>query len=519
LSKLGTPAAGVLSGILFSLAFPPREWVLLLPIALVPWIAALAAERSRGRALLSGVLFGLAYWCASVPWIVYVVTRFGGQSLPLGILSLGILVAILAQWPALVAWGVAAIASPGSWKRFALFPLLWMASEHARSYAYGGFPWNLTGFALYRHPIWLQSASLWGVYGLGLLVAAVSALVAFAAHRRKARWLLAAGGLVLLVGIAGVLWLKAPWEPDAPSRSVALLQPNISQQARLSDGLDAENYATVIEQAREAARGRPDLLVIPESAFPIYWQLSSLLRRDLTGIAQDSGGFILFNDVDLEPDGRHYNAARLVSASGLEGPPYRKVHLVPFGEYVPLPGIFFFVRQVSTEIGEFSAAGEPRLLEAGAFRIGTGVCYEILYPVLSWKQVRRGANLLATISNDSWYGEAGAQAQHFAGAALRSVENRRYLLRAAVTGISGIVDEKGRIVAELPRERRGTINGTARLLTRRTIWSRWGFVTAGIADALAAAALLFGVARWRRERGRKNPLPAGTGRLPREQPR
>ncbi len=506
MKKWGTPAAGVLSGLLFSLAFPPREWVLLLPLALVPWIVALAAERSRGRALLSGFLFGFAYWCASIPWIVYVVTRFGGQSLPLGVLSLVILAAILAEWPALAAWGVAAFAPPGSWKRFAVFPLLWIASEHARSYVYGGFPWNLTGFALYRHPIWLQSASLWGVYGLGFLVAGVSSLVALAAYRRQVRWLYAAGGLVLLVGIGGAIALQIPSEPDTPVRRVALLQPNVSQEARLSDELEARNYAAVIAQAGEAARGKPDLLVIPESAFPIYWQLSSLLRRDLTGIAQDCGCFILFNDVDLEPDGRHYNAARLVSASGLEGPSYRKVHLVPFGEFVPLPKIFFFVRQVSTEIGEFSAASEPRLLSADSFRIGAGVCYEILYPVLSWKHVRHGANLLATISNDSWYGEAGAQAQHFAGVTLRAVENRRYLLRAAVTGISGIVDEKGRIVAELGRDRRGAIQATARLFTRRTTWNRWGFVTAGIADALAIAVLLFGFARWRR--GRQGKLRA-----------
>jgi apolipoprotein N-acyltransferase len=139
-----------------------------------------------------------------------------------------------------------------------------------------------------------------------------------------------------------------------------------------------------------------------------------------------------------------------------------------------------------------------------------GICYEILYPVLAWKQVRAGAGLLATISNDSWYGRAGAQAQHFAGAVLRSVENRRFLLRSAITGISGIVDEKGRIRAELPRDRRGIVRGRIHLLTARTAWTRWGFLFSGFCDALSAGVLLWGLLRWRREGGRSSrPIPEG----------
>jgi apolipoprotein N-acyltransferase len=208
---------------------------------------------------------------------------------------------------------------------------------------------------------------------------------------------------------------------------------------------------------------------------------------------------VLFNDVDIETDDRYYNAARLLTARGI-GKPYRKVHLVPFGEYVPLPRIFFFVRQVSTEIGEFSAAREPTVLRNDGWSVGTGVCYEILYPVLSWKQVRAGANLLVTISNDSWYGAGGAQAQHFAGAVLRAVENERFLLRAAITGISGVVDEKGRVLSELGADEKGTLRGTARLINSRTAWTRYGFALSGLCDAVAIAVLVFGLVRWWRER-------------------
>ncbi len=125
--------------------------------------------------------------------------------------------------------------------------------------------------------------------------------------------------------------------------------------------------------------------------------------------------------------------------------------------------------------------------------------------MLSWKQVRNGANLLATISNDSWYGAGGAQAQHFAGAVLRAVENERYLLRAAITGISGIVDEKGRILAELRRDEKGTLRGAARLLTNRTPWTRYGFAFSGLCDAVAIGVLIFGLVRWRRSRPARTP--------------
>ncbi len=168
---------------------------------------------------------------------------------------------------------------------------------------------------------------------------------------------------------------------------------------------------------------------------------------------------------------------------------------MPFGEYVPLPRLFFFARQVSTEIGAFRAPG-PAVLVDGGLRIGVGVCYEILYPSLAREEVDRlHANLLVTISNDSWYGRAGAQAQHFAAAVLRSVETGRYLLRAAITGISGIVDDRGRTDGDLPAGLAGDPPG-------RPVSSRCDRV-----DALG----LLAAARRRRRRERRatlRPVPA-----------
>jgi len=494
-----TPAAGVLSGLLFALAFPPFEWVVLAVLAPVPWLAALATEEKRSRALLSGFLFGVAYWCLSIPWIVFVVTNFGGQGGWMGILCLVLLAAILGQWPAVVAWGVVAAARPGSARRFVVFPILWMASEHARGIIYGGFPWNLAAFALFRHPIWIQTASCWGVYGVGFLIMGTSSLVAASAGRRSRSAAAGAALVVLAVGVFGALRIGQTAADGKPIRA-ALLQPGIPQRERLDPNAAPRTYRAVIDQAREAARDPVDLIVLPESALPTTWGASPTLRRDLTEIAASCRCAVLFNDIEIDPGSRVFNVARLVTADGLAGAPYRKVHLVPFGEYVPLPRLFFFARQVSTEIGEFTPAAEPSLLASGPLRIGTSVCYEVTYDGLARAEAGGGANLLVTISNDSWYGKAGAQPQHFAAAVLRSVENGRFLLRAAVTGLSGAVDDRGQIVGELEPDTRGTLRVSGRLLSETTAWTRWGYRVPLVADAGAVAVLLFGLVRWWKQR-------------------
>ncbi len=497
--RWASSAAALLSGLLFALAFPPVEWVVLLPLALVPWLVALGREQSRRRAFVSGVVFGLAYWCASIPWIYYVVTHYGGQGSAMGLVCLVILAGILAEWPAIVAWGTVACAPAGSPRRLGGFVVLWVATEHWRTVAYGGFPWNLTGHALYRHPLWLQTASIWGVFGVGALVMGASALLATAILRRRAQPILLATILVFAVGAWGA-WRLAAGPGEAAGLPVVLLQPNLTEEMRATPEGALASYEAVIAQTAGAARSHPALIVVPESALPVYWERSETLRRDLGAIASQ-GPAILFNDVEEREDGRTYNVARLLAPEGLDGQPYRKVHLVPFGEYVPLPRVFFFVRQISTEIGEFTPAPEPTLIRHGPFRIGMAICYETIYPALARQETADGANLLVTISNDSWYGRAGAQEQHFAGAVLRSVENARFLLRAAITGVSGIVDERGRIVAVSRPNERGELRGTVRLASERTIWVRWGFRMPLVVDGLAGAVLLCALVRLRPQRG------------------
>lgn len=470
-------------------------------MALAPWAVALFREPKRSRGFLSGFLLGLAFWGLTVPWVSFVVTRFGGQPPWMGGVCVFLLSAILAEWPAVVGWAVVAAFPPESRWRLAAFPALWMASEHARSYAYKGFPWNLTANALYRHPFWLQTASVWGAFGIGGLIAALWAAVA-------ALWVLKTGVRRMAVVAAISLSLSAlllmtvgrrEAPPAATDLRIACLQPDIPQSAREGAARAAENYRSVIAMAGEAADRHPDLILVPESSFPLTWQRSAVLRQDLSEVARRCGCAILFNDIDEVDEEVYYNAARLLTPDGLAPRTYRKVHLVPFGEYVPLPRVFFFMRSVTRAVGAFTPARAPVVLEAGKLRIGPAVCYEMTYPSLPRREVRDGANLLATLSNDAWYGRAGAQAQHFSAMVLRAIENGRPFARAAITGISGVVDARGRLRGELPEDRRGIVFAAVAPGRGETIWSRWGGVLfPAAADAGAAVVLMLGVMRWSR---------------------
>jgi apolipoprotein N-acyltransferase len=420
----------------------------------------------------------------------------------MGAVCVVLLALILAEWPALVAWTLVAAFPPRSRGRLVAFPILWMASEHARSCVYKGFPWNLTANSLALHPIWIQTASWWGAFGVGALVASFAAAAAamVVVGSGKARIGIGAGLLACTVAVWAFGRERLVTMRPAFSVRVACLQPNIPQSVREDPELVATNYVRLIALAAQAAAAHPDLILIPESSFyGIEWSRSPTLRRDLAAVSVAGNSDILFNDIDELPDGRYFNAARLLTPVGMAGPAYHKVHLVPFGEYVPLPRFFFFMRSISKIVGSFTAAERPVLLSAGRLAIGPALCYEMTYPSLARDEARMGANLLATVSNDAWYGKAGAQAQHFLAMPLRAVEVHRPFVRAAITGISGAVDSRGRVLATVPEDREGIVAATVDAQQDQTVWSRWGGVFfPAAADAAALGMILCGILRLRR---------------------
>jgi apolipoprotein N-acyltransferase len=350
-----------------------------------------------------------------------------------------------------------------------------------------------------------QLASVLGVYGLSALVAYVNATLAFALIRDgRQRIVAVATAVAVLVGVAG--W--GTWRIREGSLTtggtpirVGIVQPNIEQEAKLAAGGDALQarriFTTNIAMTRDVVRRGAQFVIWPESAIPFRFE-DDPRGDDIRALAREVKVPILFGS-DQQTGGTGqisiYNAAYQVQPDGETAAVYRKIHLVPFGEFVPLRRWLFFIRPLVDSFIDFSPGDEMVMLPIGSHKASTAICYEVVYPSLVRDAVNRGSELLTTITNDGWYGQSSAPYQHFELAAMRSIEQGRYLARAANTGISGVVDPYGRIVRQSAIFEQVGIVEEVRFLTGKTIYAVVGDAVAYVALAIT---LLTALLLWRR---------------------
>ena len=372
-------------------------------------------------------------------------------------------------------------------------PSLWGFLEWIRTWLFGGFPWNPAGHAWLEVPGALPTAAYIGVYGVGAMLVLANAGVALAVVRRRWVWGAAAVLSVLAVLGAGVRW--GDGGAADPHRSafgtagepVRMLQPNIPNAVRPDWETIEANYRHVLELS-EAACEPGALLVWPESAaWPYTFADDPGFRRDVLGLAARGGCTVLFNSI--QPAGeRYYNSAYVVRPDGASAR-YDKRHLVPFGEYVPLAGVFAWLDKLARNAGDFLAAEDVALLPWRDERLGMSICYEIVFPAEVAEAVRAGATILVTITNDAWYGDTAAPWQHYAAARFRAAESRRPLLRAAITGVSALVAPDGAELARLDPFVEGLIRGRVEGERQLSPYTRRPWVVPVVAALLAAAAL------------------------------
>ena len=440
-----------LSGVLLGLCFPTSSWVLLLPVALVPFFRALQDVRPLHGWLL-GYAFGIAFWISTVPWIGYTVHHYGGVNAPLSALALLLTALILGTYFSALGLLVA-LARPGTpLELMVVWPCAWVVQEGLRTYVLSGFPWALLGYALAAKPELIQGAALAGT-GLVTLLVVVLNVCAYLALRHPARRLLCAGTAGALIVVAFTAGrMRITRHEGRPSRTlrVALMQPGVLQEARWSAEDRDRLYADLLADTYVlCAREHPDLVLWPESAMVDAWPWSARLRHDLPELCKRTGAAVLFSTAwSEEPereDAPYFNSALLVTGEGAVLPPYHKLRLVPFGEYVPFGSLLTRVGPISKAIpGSFTPGKEVRLLPFKSLRLGGAVCYEVIFGWIARAEARSGADVLFTLTNDSWYGGYGAKGQHWQAAVLRAVETGRPLVRAAITGRTGWVDPLGR---------------------------------------------------------------------------
>jgi apolipoprotein N-acyltransferase len=361
-----------------------------------------------------------------------------------------------------------------------------------------GFPWGLLGYVPSRHLLVIQIAAWTGVYGVSALLVLVNTALAWTAVER--RWRAAALSLAG-AAVAGTLLVgHAHLAPvDAPTMPIAVVQGNIPQAVKWDAGFKAETLRIYGELTRAAAPGSR-LVVWPEAAVPAYVRFEPAALRWLTDLAAGVRVPLLVGAPDAETDGRrvrYLNSAFLVESSGVRAR-YDKIHLVPFGEYVPLKRLLFFVEAIAAEIGDFTPGRQVTILPLEGTPFGTVICYEVIFPGLFRRFVAEGASFMTNITNDAWFGDSGGPLQHLAMVPLRAVENRIAIVRAANTGVSAFVLPSGAIQSTLPLGVRGTLRGEVPLRRGYTFYARFGDVFAYACAAMSGAALVGGLAAGRR---------------------
>lgn len=488
--------AGVLLAISFPrFGYPAFGWIALTPllVALVPLRRPVAPRRAFGL----GLITGLAYFAGTVYWTGATVRTFGGLSLPVSWLVAALLIAYLAVYPALFALTVAWITGRLGTRALWLAPAVWVASEVGRTYFWSGFPWLLLGYSQTTVLPVAQVASLVGVFGLSGLVATVATGLAYATivPGRRA-WILAVVpiGAVVVLAVWGSGRIRgAELARSGRSLPIALVQGNVPQSEKWDPArADAilERYLTM---TRDAAGRGAHLVIWPESATPFYYEEDASGAERIRAVVRQTGVTLLFGSDQIErgTPPRLYNSAFLLTPSGETAAVYRKMQLVPFGEYVPLKSLLFFVGPLVEGVADFSPGEAMVGLPVDGATITTAICYEIVYPGLVRQAIREGSQLLTTITNDAWYGYSSAPHQHFLQASMRAIEQGRYLARSANTGISGIVDPYGRVLARSALFETTILTGEVRLLSGLTVYGRIGDLTAYACVVLTLAALIF----------------------------
>jgi apolipoprotein N-acyltransferase len=462
-----------------------------------------AHPRPYRRAFLLGSLAGTVYFAGTLYWLVETMTTFGELATPIAVLAAAVLVAYLALFPAAFAVALTRILRANGSIGVVMAAPVWMASELGRQYVWDGFPWALLGYSQVTQLPVAQIASVVGVYGLsGLLALVASSAALLVVDRGRRRWIVGAAVVVIVAATTawgttriGTATLTRAGEPVR----VAVLQGNIEQSQKWNPSLRQAITRRYTEMTREALAQGATFILWPESAYPVYFEHDLVGAGTVRGIARQASATLLIGSDQVEPikpapptarKARLYNAAYLVKSDGSIGAIYRKMHLVPFGEYVPLQRLLFFVGPIVEAVSDFTPGEAPVLLPIGQHVASTAICYEVIYGSLMRKFVLEGSELLTTITNDAWYGRSSAAYQHWEQASMRAIENGRYLARAANTGVSGFVDPYGRVLAKSDLFEEKILVQDLRFLTVRTIYSRIGDLVAWLSLALTIAAIV-----------------------------
>ena len=469
----------IASGAAFALSFPNFNFSLLAWIS-VGFLVLASFGARPAVAPLYGFLHAIVFYPMSLPWMDVVIRQYGNVD---ALTAAGVLALVGLAGGAICAvftWGIAAASRRSAPLTLALAPDLWVALEFARSHLpIFAFPWNLIGYAAGGNLALVQLTTVTGIWGLSYVVAGYGSLVAYAiltGRQRAWKILIASTAGLILVAVGGRYFV-----PSQNPRFVAhLVQTDFEQYYQYPPDwmqVHAGDLDQLEQISIDAARKAPGLVVWPESPAPFSLQDAEFAAR-ARRIAQQSGADFLLGAEDWKRDPAQKweatNSAILLNPSGDRVFIYDKIHLVPFGEYVPLRKYLTFAGKIIADLGDFAPGRQYVVGRLPEGRFGTFICFEAVFPEGVRRFTANGADLLINISNDGWFGRSAAPAQHLMMARVRAVENRRWLLRDTNNGYTVSVDPYGRIVARLPADVRAELDAPYDFRADLTLYARFG---------------------------------------------
>jgi apolipoprotein N-acyltransferase len=496
-----------LSGVLTALCFPKFDLFFLAWVCLIPLFFALLGKRT-GPAFRIGFFGGVFYYGILLYWIPNVPAHYGGLSPFISVLAYLALVFLLASF-----WGgfAAVFARIGlAFPRGALVlaPLIWVSWEYVFTHLFTGFPWGLLGYSQAANLPFLQLASVTGVYGLSFVLVFLQALFVLSMASRKRAPFFLALALVLSVHAAGFLSLRSPLSGATPLRA-AVIQGNVSSDVdwnRLSGEEFEALFSRHLELSRLASSSGAGLIIWPEFSVPLCFSCEDPLylffKESLFRFVRETGRTLLLGTIETKTEKGEpiFLNTALCLHPDLSMTQYHKMHLVPFGEYIPYKKALFFIERFTRAVGELTPGKSAIMHSYEGLKFASPICYEIIFPGLVRKFVKKGARFLTTITNDGWYGASAAPSQHFQIAVFRAVENRRFLLRAATTGISGIVDPHGRILARSRLMTESYLTRTIQPVEKLSLYARYGDVLCYLSLTLSGAFFILAFAKKTDER-------------------
>lgn len=508
----------LMSACLQVMIFPLPGFYLLCWVALAPlFVALLEARRPEtlqlelaGDKLLPATPwqgFLLAYVCGilwyggTCYWIFDTMHKYGGLNVVISALLLLAYCLVMGLHHGLFGLLVGLLASSrGSLRRFALAlaPVLWVTVELARTRIIG-VPWNLLGTVQVDNIPLARIATVTSVYGISFEIALVNAALAASwLMPRGRRWKMLAACVAVAAMLQAGRWL--PHAPNPADHHAVLVQENLAvTEEPWTDDYYRQRMKEFSDLSFVGPGSKADLIVWPEAPSPFNTR-DPFFREALSGVARQSQAWVVagslgYDDPMMQGKGMAqgmqmngqgsqgqasarsdaiYNSAALVNPAGDWTGRYDKVHLVPFGEYVPFRRFLPFMDMLAKEVGDFDHGSSRQPLQAGNTRLGVFICYESVFPDEVRQFAGNGAQVFVNISNDGWYGDSGAWAQHLLQARMRAMENHRWLLRDTNTGLTAAIDPDGSIVAEAPRKQRTRLEAPYALLDDTTFYTRHG---------------------------------------------